>query len=161
MKSTNREILIIGDDLVITNILSPKEQNNVDLAEVLKEVEVLLRYNGLTGFDNELKQQFEHVVSELLPNPGLKVSDVAMQLNLSVSTLGRWCYRTYGVSPMKYIYNFRLSKAAGLLAQNYGRVKEVAYETGFSSLSYFSKCYKDKFGVPPTKTNEKRIQLFE
>jgi AraC-like DNA-binding protein len=161
MKNTNREVRIIGDDLVITNILSPRKENGVDVAEVLKQVEVLLRSNGLSGFDNELKQQFEHVVSELLPDPGLKVSDVATLLNLSVSTLGRWCYRTYGVSPMKFIYNFRLSRAAQLLAQNYGRVKEVAYETGFSSLSYFSKCYKDKFGVPPTKTNDKRIQLFE
>jgi len=161
MKNTNREILIIGGDLVITNILSPKEQNGLDVSEVLKQVEMLLKGNGLAGFDNELKQQFEQVVSELLPDPCLKVSDVAAHLNLSVSTLGRWCYRTYGVSPMKYIYNFRLSRAAGLLAQNYGRVKEVAYETGFSSLSYFSKCYKDKFGIPPTKANDKRIQLFE
>lgn len=161
MKNTNREILIIGGDLVITNILSPQEQNGVDVSEVLKQAALLLKGKGLAGFDNELKQQFEHVVSELLQDPGLKVSDVAAQLNLSVSTLGRWCYRTYGVSPMKYIYHFRLSRAASLLAQNYGRVKEVAYETGFSSLSYFSKCYKDKFGFPPTKANDKRIQLFE
>jgi AraC-like DNA-binding protein len=161
MKNTNREMRIIGDDLVITNILSPMEQNDTDVEEVLKQVAVLLNRNGRAGFDNGLKQQFEHVVSELLTDASLKVSDVAAHLNLSVSTLGRWCCRTYGVSPMKYIYHFRLSRAARLLALNYGRVKEVAYETGFSSLSYFSKCYKDKFGVPPTKTNDKRLQLFE
>ncbi len=150
MQNKKREILIVGDDLIITNVCSPKQKNENDVVKVLKEVEVLLRNNGFTGFVDELQRQFEQVVAELSPNPSLKVSHIAAQLNLSVSTLGRWCYKTYGVSPMKFIYNLRLSRAARLLELNYGRVKEVAYETGFSSLSYFSKCYKDKYGVPPT-----------
>jgi len=170
MKSNKRQVLIVGDNLVITNILLPEPERRIDIAAVLKEVEVLLRSNIGFGFDNGLQQQFEHAVSEMASNPSLKVGHIAAQLNLSVSTLGRWCYKTYGVSPMKFIYNLRLSRAARLMAQNYGRVKEVAYETGFSSVSYFSKCYKDKFGIPPTLTRsifvkelaiDERIQLFE
>lgn len=153
--------MLVGADLVITNFICAEEHGGTDIAAVIKQVEALLKNNGPSGFDRELKQQFEKVVAELLPNPGLKVCEVAAQLNLSVSTLGRWCYRTYGMSPMKYIYHDRLSKAAQLLSQQYGRVKEVAYETGFSSVSYFSRCYKDKFGISPTQTHEKRIQLFE
>ena len=150
MKNNKREILIVGDDLVITNILLPEQEKSVDLATVLKEVEVVLRSSMGTGFDMGLRHQFEQVVSSLASDPSLKVSQIAARLNLSVSTLGRWCFKTYGVSPMKFIYNQRLSRAARLMAQNYGRVKEVAYETGFSSVSYFSKCYKDKYGVSPT-----------
>ena len=149
MQSKKREIIIVGNDLVITNILLVQGKNESDVLQVLKEVEVLLRGPTAGGFFAEWRQQFEQAAAEGSPDPGLKVGDLADKLNLSISTLGRLCYRAYGVSPMKYVYNLRLERAAFLLSRDYGRVKDVAFETGFSSLSYFSRCYKDRYGVPP------------
>lgn len=107
---------------------------------------------GENNFDLKFRQQFEQLISDMAYDFTLKVSDMADRMNCSVSTLERWCDKTYGMTPMKYILHLRLLKASLLLEQNYGRIKDVAYETGFSSLSYFSKCYKAKFGKSPSLT---------
>ncbi|TDX01218.1 response regulator transcription factor [Dinghuibacter silviterrae] len=109
------------------------------------------RAAGIAGnnFDLKFQERFEQVVEDMAYDSAVKVGDIAGVLNCSVSTLERWCDRTYSMTPMKYILHLRLLKASVLLEQNYGRVKDIAYETGFSSLSYFSKCYKARFGLPP------------
>lgn len=147
MQCKNSEVRIVGDDLIITNILLAGKRTDTQVHQLLRKVELLLRIPQ--GYDVEWRQQFEQVALEETSNPALTVGHLADRMNLSVSTLGRLCYRVYGLSPMKYVFNLRLERAALLLAQNYGRVKDVAYETGFSSLSYFSKCYKERYGVPP------------
>ncbi|HTJ10595.1 MAG TPA: helix-turn-helix domain-containing protein [Dinghuibacter sp.] len=147
MQCKNSEVRIVGDDLIITNILLAGKRTDTQVHQLLRKVELLLRIPQ--GYDVEWRQQFEQVALEETSNPALTVGHLADRMNLSVSTLGRLCYRAYGLSPMKYVFNLRLERAALLLAQNYGRVKDVAYETGFSSLSYFSKCYKERYGVPP------------
>lgn len=147
MHSTKSEVKVVGDDLVITNILLAGKRTDTQVHQLLRKVELLLRVPQ--GFDAEWRRQFEQLALEETSNPSLTVGQLADRMNLSVSTLGRLCYRVYGLSPMKYVFNLRLERAARLLAQNYGRVKDVAYETGFSSLSYFSKCYKERYGVPP------------
>ena len=49
------------------------------------------------------------------------------------------------------IRTFRLQRAAQLLEQNWGPVTQVAYEVGFSNPSYFSKVFKEKYGVLPSE----------
>ena len=43
----------------------------------------------------------------------------------------------------------RLTRASALLAQGHNNISEVAYDVGFSSPSYFTKCFKDEFGIVP------------
>ena len=54
-----------------------------------------------------------------------------------------------GYSPNEYIRTARLKKASCLLSATGMNVSEVAYAVGFSSASYFAKCYKDYFGENP------------
>jgi transcriptional regulator GlxA family with amidase domain len=146
--SKKKSVLIVGNDLIIPDIDRIRERNEAEVLEILGEVELLLKGKGSSGTE-ALKDHFEQVAAESIPDPDVKVSDLADRMNLSVSSLGRWCGRVYGISPMKYVYNLRLERASLLLSLNHRRIKDVAYETGFSSLSYFSKCYREKFGVPP------------
>ena len=53
-------------------------------------------------------------------------------------------------SPKELLRRLRLKKAASLLAASDMTVAEIAYEVGFSSPSYFTKCYKEQFGESPT-----------
>lgn len=56
-----------------------------------------------------------------------------------------------GVSPNKYLQNERMRLAADLLADGELTVAEVAYRVGMQDASYFNKCFKAAYGVPPSK----------
>ena len=57
----------------------------------------------------------------------------------------------FGISPNKYIANRRLETAASLLIEGQYNVTEVAYKVGFTDPAYFYKCFKQKYGVMPSK----------
>lgn len=63
-----------------------------------------------------------------------------------------------GQSPSRLVMNFRLKKAAVLLDGKRTNVSEVAFEVGFSSTAYFTKCFKDQFGKSPTQYMKIRTQ---
>jgi transcriptional regulator GlxA family with amidase domain len=55
-------------------------------------------------------------------------------------------------SPNNYVRTMRVSIAAELLRSSQGNnISDICYATGFSSLSYFSKCFKEQYGVTPTE----------
>lgn len=56
-----------------------------------------------------------------------------------------------GKSPSHFLRDFRLNKALNLLHEGKGNVTEIAEKSGFNSLTYFSKCFKSKFGILPSK----------
>ncbi|WP_411768511.1 tetratricopeptide repeat protein [Winogradskyella sp. A3E31] len=60
-------------------------------------------------------------------------------------------------SASEFIRNLRLQRASDLLSSGHLQVSEVAYQCGFSNLSYFGQCFKDKFGVPPSQFNSNPI----
>jgi len=54
-----------------------------------------------------------------------------------------------GSTPNDLIRNMRLERAGSLLRQRGGNVAEIAYQVGFNNLSYFAKCFREKFGLTP------------
>lgn len=84
-------------------------------------------------------------------SPSLKVSDLAAQLFLSDRHLRRKLTALTGLTPNKYIIEYKLKKAQRLLEQQvYPSVKETMYYAGFKNRSYFSKLYLERFGVSPS-----------
>jgi AraC-like DNA-binding protein len=55
-----------------------------------------------------------------------------------------------GKSPNNFISDYRLKRALALLKTNRGNISEIAFETGFSSPSYFSKCFQKRYGHLPS-----------
>ena len=76
---------------------------------------------------------------------------LSVQIALSRSHLLRKITALTGVSVNELIRTFRLQRAAQLLEQSWGPVTQVAYEVGFSNLSYFSKVFKEQYGVLPSE----------
>ena len=99
--------------------------------------------------DNELLQKMNRIIEENMTNPELSVNFLAEQLNISRSGLFSKIKALTDVTPNEMIQVVRLKRAAQLLSEGQYRVNEVCYMVGFSSPSYFSKCFQKQFGKKP------------
>jgi AraC-like DNA-binding protein len=72
-------------------------------------------------------------------------------MNLSHSQLYRKMVALTGQPVAQFIRTIRLNRAAELLANKTATVTEIAFDVGFNNLSYFSKCFRDQFGVLPSE----------
>ena len=77
----------------------------------------------------------------------MNVQKTSNALGLSRVHLYRRVKAITGKSPNQFIRDFRLSVAVELLKQNRYNVNEVCYKTGFRDVTYFRKCFKEKFNV--------------
>lgn len=94
-------------------------------------------------------------VQKHLANPDLNVDDLAGTMGLSRSQLYRKIKLLTGYAPNELIRFIRVEYGKQLLMQNTQNISEIAYQIGFSSPSYFAKCFKDLYGESPTEFVEK------
>lgn len=85
------------------------------------------------------------------------IEQLATELNLSKSTLHRKMKAMTGLTPLDFIRNIRLKYACEMLSRHDRTISEIAFATGFSSPKYFTKCFKDEFGMTPTEFQQKNI----
>ena len=94
--------------------------------------------------------RFKNMVEERLADSNLSVEDLAADLGLSRVQLYRKVKALTGCTPVDLLRKARLAQAQKLLLQESTlTVSEIAYQVGFASPSYFTKCYKDEFGTVP------------
>ena len=89
-------------------------------------------------------------LSEHYAEPELNVETVSRMVHISASQLRRLFQQSVGLSPGQYIMKLRLELAQNLLRHECLSVREVAARSGFSSEFYFSRLFRQKFGVPPS-----------
>jgi len=82
--------------------------------------------------------------------PNFGVKELAEKLSMSRKQLHRKLRALIDITPSKYIRTIRLNRAKKLLIQKTGNITEIAYKVGFSSSSYFTKCYKEEFDTVPS-----------
>ncbi|WP_258104192.1 ATP-binding protein [Marinoscillum sp. MHG1-6] len=100
--------------------------------------------------DNFIKKVAETIEGGMSES-SFSVEQLANQMNLSQIQLYRKLKALTNHSPNELIREFRLERAASLLKQNAGNVSEIAFRVGFENLSYFSKCFRDKYEMTPKK----------
>ena len=83
-------------------------------------------------------------------NSNTNVNDYNKNLGLSKSKLYRTIMPILGKSPNGFIKEYRLNKALAFLDQQTSNISEVAYRSGFSSPTYFSKCFLEAYGILPS-----------
>ncbi|MCQ2243740.1 MAG: substrate-binding domain-containing protein [Bacteroidaceae bacterium] len=101
--------------------------------------------------ENEFLSKFLAAVDERLSNSDLSVEDIGDVMCLSRVQLYRKVKALTGKSPVEIIREERLKRGHQLLADSSLTISEIAYRVGFSSPSYFTKCYRDLFGKSPTE----------
>ena len=93
--------------------------------------------------------RFKEVVESRLADSDISVEDLATDMNLSRVQLYRKVKNLTGSSPVELLRTARLNRAYQLLLTTDKSVSEVAYDVGFTAPSYFTKCFKEEFGMLP------------
>lgn len=94
-------------------------------------------------------QKAQKLVEENAANENFGVSELAAELSTSRSTLLRKIKSETNLSASVFIREVRLALAKDLLKEGKLSVSEVSYEVGFGSVSYFVKCFREQYGMPP------------
>ncbi len=101
--------------------------------------------------DSLFVKRLDSIVYSRLGEQDLSVDKVAGLLHLGRTIFYKKVRGTTGYTPNEYIRVIRLRKAAELLKESEKNVSEVAYAVGFDNPYYFSKCFKEQFGMPPSQ----------
>jgi DNA-binding response OmpR family regulator len=101
--------------------------------------------------DARFVRRAREAVEAHLADEDFDVDAFAEAVGLSRRQLQRKLKAVTGETPTSFVRLIRLSRGAQLVAQGYGTVAEIAYAVGFGSPSYFTKCFRETYGVPPTE----------
>ena len=104
----------------------------------------------MSTVDRSLVNHFHSFVTEHIADADLGIQQLCDEFNMSRVQVYRKCKSLTGQAPGELIRIIRLKAATQLLQTTDKPISTIAYETGFSSPSYFSKCYKDMYGKSPT-----------
>lgn len=109
-----------------------------------------LAKEDVCDMDKDFVEKFKTLIDAKMGDSGLNVEDLGKEMGLSRVQLYRKIKSLTNYSPNELLRIARLKRAASLLASSDMTVAEIGYEVGFSSPSYFAKCYKEQFGESPT-----------
>ena len=105
---------------------------------------------------NRFMAQVNQYVMDNISNSNLSVEDIAAAVNVSRTLFFSRIKSLTGTTPNEFLRSTRLRVAAELLSKsNDLRVTEICYMVGFTSTSYFAKCFHAQFGMLPTEFMEK------
>lgn len=120
-----------------------------NLYHVTKEAEKEISEAHLEDRDKQFLKQLQAIIQKNLSDSEFGVEDMGQQIGLSRVQLYRKVKAMTGSSVVDLLRKARLAKARRLLETRSMSVSEVAYEVGFSAPSYFTKCFKEEYGMLP------------
>lgn len=134
-------------------LLLARVRNLIDSHRRLKQFfgdRQTLAKEDVCDMDKDFVERFKGLIEAKMSDSGLNVEDLGKDMGLSRVQLYRKIKSLTNYSPNELLRIARLKKASSLLASSDMTIAEVGYEVGFSSPSYFAKCYKEEFGESPT-----------
>ncbi|MCV9387025.1 hybrid sensor histidine kinase/response regulator transcription factor [Reichenbachiella ulvae] len=105
--------------------------------------------------DNVFVKRVMDIIEANISNSDLSVEMISEEMAMSSTHLYRKLKAITNHSAKEIIQKYRLKKASLLLQNKEGNITEIVYQTGFNSLSYFSRCFKSEFGTSPKKYQER------
>ena len=130
------------------------DDNSISSVEpVQRNTESKIR-NDVGPVDNEFYNRFLAKVEEQMGNSELNVDQLASELGLGRSQFYRKIKALTNYSPVELLRRLRLQRSRHLLTTTEKSVSEIAYEVGFSTPAYFTKCFRHAFGKTPTELRE-------
>ena len=137
-----------------SQLLLARMHNLIDSHQRLKQFfgdRQTLAKEDICDLDKDFVEKFKALIEEKMGDSELNVEDLGREMGLSRVQLYRKIKSLTNYAPNELLRMSRLKRAASLLASSGMTVAEIAYEVGFTSPSYFTKCYKEQFGESPTE----------
>lgn len=134
--------------------LEKAEQSSCGEVILVKPVKELKKNEPtllMSTLDKKFKDKLEAIVAQHIGDNNFNIDRLAELLSLGRTTVYNRTKSIMGVSPNIYIQNERLRIAAKLLLEGEYTVSEISEKVGFSDSTYFYKCFKNKFGIAPSK----------
>ncbi len=138
--------------LKLLNIMKNKQKNH---ERFRKDLILKPEVTVLSSLDDEFLKNAVAAVEENLDNSAFDVESLSDKLKITPNQTYRKIKALTGFTAKEFIRTHRLKTAAQLLVQKKRNISEIIYMVGFSSPSYFSRCFKDYFGCTPTEYIER------
>ncbi len=157
------EGLETGADDFLTKPFNPKEllvrmrnliiQRSKLREQFIRELDITdqMVSKDILPIDRQFLQKAKRTVEENMSDFNFSIKNFADKMDLSRIQLHRKLKALLNQSSGDFLRTIRLNHAAGLLKSNSGNISQIAYEVGFNNLSYFSKCFREQFGVNPSE----------
>mgnify|MGYP003056238044 CR=1 FL=1 len=141
---------ILTDDQYKTYVANQEKRKQ----EFRKNIEVNPSAITITSVDEQLIQKCLEYIEKNMDNPEYGVEELSGDLGMVRMSLYRKLQSITGHTPTDFIRSIRLKRAAQLLQGSQLPIVEIANRVGFSSPSYFSKCFREMFGMLPKQYAE-------
>ena len=105
----------------------------------------------ISSLDENFLKKVITCLDDNLSDSDFGVPEMQKTLALSKTQLHRKLKALTNQAPGEFLRNYRLKKAAQLIATKVDNVTQIAYSIGFDNLSYFAKCFKELYGVTPSE----------
>ena len=137
---------LLKNRLRLKGLFASEEEKKVEQAETPAEEPQQLQQK-----EDKFMTRFREYIEQHMSDSNLSVEAIGAELGLSRVQLYRKVKALTGQSPVELLRTVRLHKARRLLQDSVKSISEVAYEVGFTSPSYFTKCFRDEFGASPSE----------
>ncbi len=146
VKPFNIEIL----KSTITNLIQNRHLLQTKFSGVQEQNDKIQKIEIKTA-DEILMEKIMKTINDNISNPNLNVETLAQQVGISRVHIYRKLKELTNLSARDFIKNIRLKQSATLLMQKNLTISDIAYATGFTTLSHFSSSFKEMYGVSPTE----------
>lgn len=127
-----------------------KKSQNILMSTASEEVQQEVEHVEMNRHDKMFVEKLHAMMEEHLADEEFNVTAMSKEFGMSRTSLFSKIKALYGESPQTWITDYRLNKAMELLKTREYNVSEVSYRVGFSTLTGFSRSFKNKFGFPPS-----------
>ncbi|MGN0188412.1 MAG: helix-turn-helix domain-containing protein, partial [Candidatus Cryptobacteroides sp.] len=148
-------------DCVLTRPFSMNNLNNKIIKLLIKHEEYLekirrqsMALNGIEDVaseDSRFLKEIGDITARHIDDPDFSASTLCEESHWSSKQVYRKIKSLTGKTVVEFIRDARLSRAELYLLQNHLTITEIMYKVGFTTPSYFSKCFKDRYGMTPTE----------
>ena len=137
---------VVNGDIVVSSEVNDLFRKETTDASILKK-----HIRSLSPLEEDFVEDLMDFMENTWARPDLKVDDFSSNLGLSKSQLYRKLKAVTNSSLNEFLKKYRLERALESLRKHQGNISEIAFDSGFNSPAYFSKCFYSAFGVLPSQ----------